>query len=157
MRQENSDDEGLLVEVIDGEGDKLKITAKAVKARLKDIGKDPVFGDERAVLEAYAALLAEQSEAKARRKSAQEDLDQKIDARYPKLSEAEIKTLVVEDKWMARLSAALQGELDRVSQTLFGRIRELAQRYATPLPVIVAEVEKLAARVDEHLEEIGAL
>jgi hypothetical protein len=37
-------------------------------------------------------------------------------------------------KWMARLSAAVQGELDRVSQTLTGRIRELAERYATPLP-----------------------
>jgi type I restriction enzyme M protein len=41
---------------------------------------------------------------------------------------------VVDDKWMARLSAAVQGELDRVSQTLTGRIRELAERYATPLP-----------------------
>ena len=37
-------------EVIEGEGDKQKITAKAVKARLKIIGKDPDYGDERAAL-----------------------------------------------------------------------------------------------------------
>lgn len=83
-------------------------------------------------------------------------MDKKIDAKYPKLTEAEIKTLVVDDKWMARLSAAAQGELDRVSQTLTRRIRELAERYATPLPKLTDEVEALAARVDEHLRKMGA-
>jgi type I restriction enzyme M protein len=34
---------------------------------------------------------------------------------------------VVDDKWLATLLVAVQGELDRVSQTLTGR-------YATPLP-----------------------
>jgi type I restriction enzyme M protein len=157
MREENSGEDGLLAEVIEGEGDKQKIAAKAVKARLKEIGKDPLYADERAALEAYADLLEQQTEAKARRKAAQEDLDKKIDAKYPKLTEAEIKTLVVDDKWMARLSAAVQGELDRVSQTLTGRIRELAERYATPLPKLTDEVETLAARVEEHLKKMGAV
>ena len=56
---------------------------------------------------------------------------------------------------MARLSAAVQGELDRVSQTLTGRIRELAERYAMPLPVLIDEVQALARRVDEHLQKMG--
>jgi type I restriction enzyme M protein len=156
MREENSGEEGLLAEVIEGEGDKQKIAAKAAKARLKEIGKDPLYADERAALEAYADLLVQQTEAKTKRKAAQEDLDKKIDAKYPRLAEAEIKTLVVDDKWMARLSAAVQGELDRVSQTLTGRIRELAQRYATPLPKLTHEAATLAARVDEHLKKMGA-
>ena len=63
---------------------------------------------------------------------------------------------MVDDKWMTRLSAAVQGELDRVSQTLTGRIRELAERYATPLPQLEREVATLAARVDEHLKKMGA-
>lgn len=155
-REENSGEEGLLAEVIEGEGDKQKIAAKAVKARLKEIGNDPLYADERAALEAYLDLLDQQTEAKARRKAAQEDLDQKIDAKYPKLTEAEIKTLVVEDKWMAQLQAAVQGELNRVSQTLTGRIRELAERYATPLPKLTDEVEALSARVAEHLKKMGA-
>ena len=75
---------------------------------------------------------------------------------YPKLTEAELKTLVVEDKWMARISAAVQSERDRVSQTLTGRIRELAERYATPLPELTNDVERLATRVDEHLKKMGA-
>jgi type I restriction enzyme M protein len=156
MREENSGEEGLLAEVIEGEGDKQKIAAKAVKARLKEIGKDPLYAEERAALEAYADLLEQQSAAKAKRKAAQENLDKKIDAKYPKLTEAEIKTLVVDDKWMARVSAAVQGELDRVSQTLTGRIRQLAERYATPLPKLTEEVETLSARVEEHLTKMGA-
>ncbi len=49
----------------------------------------------------------------------------------------------------------MQGELDRVSQTLTGRIRELAERYATPMPQLDEEVETLARRVDEHLKKMG--
>ena len=57
---------------------------------------------------------------------------------------------------MARLSTAVQRELDRVSQTLTGRIRELAERYATPLPQLTDEVATLATRVAEHLKHMGA-
>ena len=79
-------------------------------------------------------MLEQQSEVKVKRMAAQKDLDKKIDAKYPRLTEAEITALVVEDKWMARLSAAVQSEIDRVSQTLTGRICQLAERYAMPLP-----------------------
>ena len=53
---------------------------------------------------------------------------------YPKLTEAEIKTLVVDDKWLAALDAAIHGEMDRISQALTQRVKELAERYETPLP-----------------------
>ena len=130
MREENSGEEGLLAEVIEGEGDRQKLTAQAVKARLKEIGNDPLYTDEYSVLQTYADLLEQQTKAKTNRKAAQVDLDSRIDATYQRLTEAEIRTLVVDDKWMRRMSAAMQGELHRVSQTLNGRIRELAERYA---------------------------
>jgi type I restriction enzyme M protein len=47
--------------------------------------------------------------------------------------------------------------IDRVSQTLTGRIRLLAERYTTPLPKLEDEVEVLAARVAEHLKRMGAV
>jgi type I restriction enzyme M protein len=50
-----------------------------------------------------------------------------------------------------------QLSIDRVSQTLTGRIRLLAERYATPLPKLEDEVEVLAARVAEHLKRMGAV
>ena len=53
-------------------------------------------------------------------------------------------------------TAAVQGKLNRVSQTLTARIRELAERYATPLPQLTEEVGTLAVRVDAHLRKMGA-
>jgi len=158
MREEHSGEDGLLAEANEAnEGEPLKITAKSLKAALKKVGRTPDDADERNALEAYSDLLEQQAETKAKRKAAQEDLDKKIDAKYPKLTEAEIKTLVVDDKWMARLQAAVQGELDRVSQTLTGRIRELAERYVTPLPQLTDEVAMLAGSVEEHLKRMGAV
>ena len=45
--------------------------------------------------------------------------------------------------------------LDRVSQQLTGRIQQLAQRYATPLPQLAQEVEALQAQVNAHLKKMG--
>jgi type I restriction enzyme M protein len=141
--------------VIEGEGEKQKITGKAVKGRLKEIAKDPDYADE--ALEEYAALLDHQAETKVRLKAAQENLEAKLDTKYSTLTEDEIKALVIEDKWLPSIAAAVQGELRRVSQTLTGRIRQLAERYATPLPQLTEEVAYLASRVDEHLKRMGAV
>jgi type I restriction enzyme M protein len=51
----------------------------------------------------------------------------------------------------------VQDELDRVSQTLTRRIRELAERYAVPLPGLVDEVEALSAKVGAHLQRMGVM
>lgn len=155
QREEQGSEGGLLEDVIEGEGDKRKIAAKAVTARLKEIGKDAELADERGALENYADLLDKQSDAKSRLKRAVDDLDAKLGARFPALTENEIKSLVVDDKWLATLAVALQGELDHVSQTLTGRVRQLAERYAVPLPQLVGEVATLAARVDRHLMKMG--
>ena len=125
--------------------------------RLKEIGRDAEDAEERKALEHYAALLDKQADAKSRLKAAQDALEAKIAAKYGKLTEAEIKTLVVDDKWLAQLAADVQSELDQVSQTLTGRIRQLADRYAAPLPQIKKEVETLAARAEEHLKKMGAV
>ena len=107
-REEQSGEEGLLNEVIEGEGDKQKITAKAVKARLKEIGKDPDYADERAALVEYAALLDKKDKIKASLKTAEEGLEAKLDAKYPKLTEDEVKTLVVDDKWLTHIAGCLR-------------------------------------------------
>ena len=157
MREEHCAEEGLLAEAnVAKEGEKAKITAKSLKAALMSVGRDADDAHERAALEAYAHLLKQQSETKAKLKTTHEDLNNKIDAKYSKLTDAEIKVLVVDDKWLAQLSAAVQGDLDRVSQTLTGRISQLAERYATPLPKLTDELETLAGRVGEHLKSMGA-
>src|SRR5439155_23227013 len=103
------------------------------------------------------ALFEKQAGFEVSLKAAQKALEAKVTAEYAKVTEEEIKTLVVDDKWLAALAAAVQGELDRVSQTLTGRIRQLAERYVTPLPRLTDELATLAARVDGHLKKMGAM
>ena len=109
------------------------------------------------MLNKYLALLEKEATTSAKVKEAQDALMAKVAAQYGKLTEDEIKSLVVDDKWLAMLAADVQSELDRVSQTLTGRIQELAERYATPLPKLTEDVKVRAARVDEHLKKMGAL
>ena len=131
------------------------ITAAAVKERIREIGKDPDGADELKVLRQWLGFAEQIATLKKRIKGAEAVLDTLAYEKYPQLSEDDIKTLVVDGKWLATLAAAVQGELDRVSQTLTGRIRQLAERYATPLPQLVDEVATLASRVEEHLKKMG--
>ena len=152
MDEEHGGEEGLLN---DAKNDKGKLTKASVRARQTEIKRDKEAAEERKLLDAYADLIEQEAAAGKKVKDAQKILDAKVAAKYAKLTEAEIKNLVVDDKWLAALAASVQGELDRVSQALTGRIRQLAERYATPLPRMAEEVETLAARVDEHLKKMG--
>ena len=75
--------------------------------------------------------------------------------KYPTLSVDEIKSLVVDDKWIAELHERVTSELDRVSQKLTGRIKELATRYESPMPELNKEVKELTSKVDSHLHKMG--
>jgi type I restriction enzyme M protein len=152
LDEEHGGEDGLLAE---GKTDKGKLSAKSVKDRLKFITADRELKDEFKMLQAYAALIDQEATASKKVKDAAKALDAKVIAQYAQLSAADIKTLVVVDKWLAALGLSVQGELDRVSQMLIGRIKQLAERYATPVPKLAGEVETLAARVDEHLEKMG--
>lgn len=45
--------------------------------------------------------------------------------------------------------------MERISQRLAQRIKELAERYETPLPDLDREVEELTAKVEGHLKRMG--
>jgi type I restriction enzyme M protein len=154
MEEEHGGEEGLLVEA---QTDKGKLSKASVRARLTEIKKDPDADEERELLEGYLKLIDQQATGNKKVKAAQKELTAKVVARYGKLTEDEIQSLVVDDKWMAVLTDDIQGELDRVSQALTGRIRELAERYAKPLPEFTEEVQTLAGRVDEHLKRMGVV
>ena len=152
LDEEQGGEDGLLAE---GKTDKGKLTLKSVKDRIKAIKNDLATADERTALERYLAVLEQEATAGKKIKDTQKALDVKVAKQYPQLSETEIKALVIEDKWLATLAADVQTELDRVSQALTSRIRQLAERYATPLPQLTIEVEALAAKVSVHLAKMG--
>ena len=61
----------------------------------------------------------------------------------------------MDEKWFAALDAAIHGEMDRVSQQLTRRVKELAERYETPLPRMVERVAELEATVNRHPRNDG--
>ena len=132
-----------------------KVNKANVTARLKEIEGDKEAKDEAAVLDEWLKLANEEADLKKRLKDAEADLDAKAYKKYPTLTEAEIKTLVVDDKWLAALDAAVHGEMDRISQALTQRVKELAERYETPMPQMVSRVAELEAKVNRHLEKMG--
>jgi type I restriction enzyme M protein len=133
-----------------------KIAKAEVSARLKEIKEDKDAKEEAAVLQQWLKLNTEEADLKRAIREAEAALDELAHDQYPRLTEVETQTLVVDDKWLTTLTAAVQGELDRVSQTLTTRIRLLADRYAAPLPQIADEVAALAALVDGHLKKMTA-
>lgn len=152
MQEEYGGEDGLLEEVTSDSG---KITKANVTNRIKVIQKDATFADELKVLKAYLKLIEQEAEVSKEIKDATQELDNKVLAKYRTLTEDEIKTLVVDDKWMPTLRQAIASEMDRISQRLTQRIKELAERYDKPLPELEREVEELAAKVEEHLKRMG--
>ncbi|MDT8397452.1 MAG: class I SAM-dependent DNA methyltransferase [Pseudomonadales bacterium] len=149
--EENTGEDGLLE---DATNDKGKATKANVNGRLKEIGDDPEFSEEQKALEHCLGLLETEALAKMAVKTLQEKLDKQVLDKYPKLTEAEIKTLVVEDKWFAAIESAIDGEVQRLTQQLAGRVKELEERYAQPLPVLEREVEVFNEKVEGHLKKM---
>lgn len=150
--EEHGGEEDLLAEVRDDKG---KVAKDRVRDLLKAFEGEMESDEERATLSRCVALIeAEVTTAKAV-KQTEGALDERVLARYGKLTEAEIKTLVVEEKWLASLRAAVEGEVQRVTQQLAGRVKELEERYAQPLPTLEREVTALSAKVEGHLENMG--
>lgn len=132
-----------------------KVNRVNVAVRLKEIKGDRDAREEADILEAWLKLSAGEVDLKRALREAEADLDAKALAKYPTLSEAEIKALVVDDKWLAAVGAAVHGEMERISQALTQRVKELAERYGTSLPQLAEEVAKMTARVSRDLRLMG--
>lgn len=173
MIEEHSGEEGWLEEIADAKGktaiallkeriaelekqqQQVRVAAepKAVYAAKGSDGRDEE--DEMTVLRSYLLLLEREADANRKLKEVQKALDGKVVAKYSTLSVDEIKTVVVGDKWLARLVADVQSVLDRVSQALTGRIKLLGERYEQTLPDLASEVEGLTGKVNGHLKKMG--
>jgi type I restriction enzyme M protein len=148
LEEENSGEEGAFSEL--DKMDKANVTKK-----LKEIRGDEEAKDEAAVLNEWLKLADEEANFKNRHKEAEAALDAKAYAKYPALSQEGVKALVVDDKWLAALDAAIHGEMDRISQALAQNVKELAERYETPMPHMASRVSELEAKVNGHLMKMG--
>ena len=147
IEEQSGEDGGL----VDAMNDKEKVTAASVKARIK-LATDK---EELAVLKQAQLLFDAETRAKKAYKEASDALDKAVFAHYPKLQDNEIKTLLVEDKWQASLRGTLEAEIERVTQQLANRVKELEERYSSSLPQLTQNVSELEAKVVAHLKAMG--
>jgi type I restriction enzyme M protein len=150
MEEEHGGDEGVFAEME-------KVSLASVRIRLRELARDAgeLDPEEVRVLQEYLAIAAREAELKRDLPATERELDILAYSRYPLLTEEEVKSLVVNDKWLAALDAHVHGVMDRITQQLTRRLRELADRYAAPLPSLTYRVAELEAKVNHHLELMG--
>ena len=110
---------------------------------------------EKRILKQYLKIADDYSDLSSIVKTAKTELDIKTLARYKTLTETEIKQLVVEDKWMASIERKVKTEMDRISQRLTQRIKELSERYESTLSVVANDVMDWEKKVNGHLVKMG--
>lgn len=152
FEEENSGEEGVLEEL---KNDKGKITKGDLQKRMREIKNDKEALEELKVLEVYLSLVDKETKANKKIKDNQKELADKVNKKYKELSIDEIKDIVVDDKWMATVLKEIISEMDKISQRLTSRIKELAERYEEPMPKIEKQVAEYEAMVKAHLEGMG--
>jgi type I restriction enzyme M protein len=133
-----------------------KISKTTVTKRYIELQKEgDADKEELKVFKQYTDLHTKLSDTNKKIKIAEKELDEKLYAKYPTLTETEVKQLVVDNKWMQTIEASIKEEIDHISQRLTNRIKELEERYATPLPQIDQNLTDLETKVNAHLTKMG--
>ena len=133
---------------------KAKIKA-ALKAATEAAVLPEIYQDEYDALIAYRDKL-DASEAVGKEiKAAQKALDDLVLAKYANLSIDEIKHLLFDEKWMARLYGDINSEIDRILNEYASRVIMIAKRYEHTLKEIESRTAASKDAVRKALERMG--
>ena len=139
----------------DATNDKGSITKTTLSDFIKKIKADPAEKEALAMANALLKLFTEEATLKKQVKAKEAELDDLTLKQFGLLTEQEVRTLVVDDKWIASLNALMQSEIDAISQRLTGRIKELADGYENTLGELTTSTKTLEENVSTHLEKMG--
>lgn len=148
MEEENSGDDGLFASFD-------KVNKGTVSKRLKEIKTDEDAKVEVDVLNLYLKLNEQQSEVNKKIKEYAAELDKQLSIKYKSLTVDDIKKLMIEDKWMAAIEHSVISEMQRISQRLTVRVKELVERYEFTLPSVLNEAKTFEGKVNAHLSKMG--
>lgn len=133
---------------------KAKLKA-ALKAAADSAVVPEIYKDEFDALTAYAAKSAEKDAVDKKLKDARKELDDKVEAKYGELTVNEIKHLLFDMKWMAKLEADIHDEFEQVLNSLSSKVLLIAKRYEHTLGEIEERTAKSRAAVMAALERMG--
>ena len=84
-----------------------------------------------------------------------QDLDTKLEKKYPQLTLEKIRHLLVEEKWFAAIYSGIDAIHEAVSHHLSARVTQLVERYEYTLKECEDEVDHYETKVKSHLERMG--
>lgn len=148
LEEEHGGEEGVF-------SDLEKVNKGTVKSLLAELKNDPEAQEDLKVLKEWLELSEQEASVKKKIKGLEESLDKKAFEKYSTLSEDDIRSLVVDFKWLSALEIRIQGEVDRVSQSLTKRVKELTERYESTLLNLTNQVADLESKVTNHLKRMG--
>ena len=133
------------------------------KAKLKNALKEAndnaimpeTYVEEYNALLSYQAKLTEKEEADKAIKEAQKELDDLVLAKYGELTIDEVKYLLFDKKWMARLESDIIDAIDQVLNNLASKVVLIAKRYEHTLGDIEDKTARSKAKVKSALERMG--
>ena len=149
--EEHGSDEGVLAEATNDKG---AYTKQLVRAVIKDT---KAAGDQETLEQAKTALALVNTEATAKKnaKDAQAALDEQTLRKYGELTEVDVKSVVLDDKWHTTIAIRLDTEVTALTLRLVSRIQQLGERYAETVSDLDAELEELEAKIVGHLAAMG--
>lgn len=138
----------------DGALDLDALNRATVSARLKEIAKDNGTRDAD-ILKSWLTLLDDEASLKKQIGDAESALDAMACGKYVSLTQDDVKTLVVNDKWLQEIDLDVSREIDAVSINLANRVTQLSVRYKQTLRNLKEVTAHLEARVAGDLERMG--
>lgn len=150
--EEHAGEEGLLADATNEKG---SLTKATLTKYVKDNKGNTSEKEGLALANQLLKLLEKEADLKKKVKAKEVELDQLTLEQYGKLTEAEVRVLVMDDKWLSTIKATIQTEIDAISQRLTNRIKELGERYDTKLSELEHGLSEVEGRVAEHLQKMG--
>jgi type I restriction enzyme M protein len=149
--EERAVEEGLLWDAVeDG-----KINKTSTNARLKEARRENADPEEIAALEKAVELFTAESAARKAAMEKKAALDVATLNKYADLTESDVRTLVLDDKWAATVSSRIDGALNALVLELSLRLRQLGERYGETVGSLEAVLDDLSDRIVDHLAEMG--
>lgn len=133
---------------------KAKLKA-ALKVAAETAVVPEIYADEYAALTLYSQKYVEMDTVDKAYKAARKALDEKLVAKYAELTDDEIKHLLFDMKWMAKLAADVCDEIEQVLNTLSSKVLLIAKRYEHTLGEIEDRTARSRAAVVSALERMG--
>ena len=150
--EEQTGDDGYLKDHLN---DKDKVDAKSVSGQAKFLRKIAPDSEEYRVLSSFVSMTDTVAKQTKLIKELNTELEDKVRAKYPKLTDEEILELLVNRKWYYTIFEGIKALYVTASHNMANRIIELAERYEYDLPWLEKEAEALEAKVKAHLERMG--